>query len=557
MTEEILHQIEELLSLALEREITEEQIQILNSLIKNKPARLRYVVRYLQTNSALKLSNKVANMGESWITNDSIPDLLTESLMLLAEEEKVAPAIEIPKEEPKKELIQKVVYPPREKRKISKISIFSLVMSAAAVLFVVIFVNVVPEKEYSVAVATLVDQVDTRWIESVVDLETGSRLWTDEAPLRLDKGIAKIQYDNGVHVLIEGPAVFGIDRSGIYLQYGLLYSRVSEAGKGFSIETPTSRFIDLGTEFGVQADINGSTELHVVKGEVQFFAGSNGNSRTGQLITENQALRYDASQGRVKTIPVKKTTFIRNIDSKTTTTWRGERKIDLADIVSGGNGLTKIRQQRSIWPGTGDVIVGPGKKENMEGDYTYHPVEDNVFVDGVFVPSLEQGLPQVTSTGDVFSDCPSTSNNFWVGVLNPKYFKNNIATRDISRMHDVYQREAIFLHSNAGITFDLNKIRAAYSLASVREFRAECLFNMADIILPDPVSGTIDFWVLVDGQVRYQNTDVKDSEVLHPVQVLISDQDRFLSLVVTDGVEDEADQDWGYFVEPVLIFNND
>ena len=108
MTEEILHQIEELLSLALEREITEEQIQILNSLIKNKPARLRYVVRYLQTNSALKLSNKVANMGESWITNDSIPDLLTESLMLLAEEEKVAPAIEIPKEEPKKELIQKV-----------------------------------------------------------------------------------------------------------------------------------------------------------------------------------------------------------------------------------------------------------------------------------------------------------------------------------------------------------------------------------------------------------------------------------------------------------------
>ena len=59
----------------------------------------------------------------------------------------------------------------------------------------------------------------------------------------------KIQYDNGVDILIEGAAAFELERSGIYLEYGRLFSRVTKLGTGFRVDTPISQFADMETEF--------------------------------------------------------------------------------------------------------------------------------------------------------------------------------------------------------------------------------------------------------------------------------------------------------------------
>lgn len=263
---------------------------------------------------------EVNDVEESWLGQEMWEELL--------EYEKTSPAVEIPKEEPKRELIQKVVYPPSSTRKVSKFEIFTLITSAAAVILFVLFIKFAPADSPAVDVAELVDQMNVKWSPSTGNLKNGRRMWTDEGPFELKKGIAKIKYDEGVDVMIEGPAVFQIQRTGIYLEYGCLYSYVSAAGLGFKVETPTSQFIDMGTEFGVQADVNGSSELHVTKGKVQLFAGTGKRSKTGQMVTGKKAVRFNANNGEIKSIPLEKKAFVRQFDSNTGFVLRGQKPIN-------------------------------------------------------------------------------------------------------------------------------------------------------------------------------------------------------------------------------------
>lgn len=480
------------------------------------------------------------------------------ALRCMAQEEKKSPAIEIPHEPMQRELIQKVIYPPHEKAKISKFSIFTLIVSVAAVLFFILFIKYVPETQYSVDVATLADQMNVHWAPSETGLKTGSRLWTNAGPLDLKSGIVKLRYDDGVDVVIEGPAFFEIERLGIYLEYGRLYSQVSEAGLGFTVTTPTSQFIDHGTEFGVQADVNGSSELHVIKGKVQLFAGLKGKNKTGQMITKNHAVRYNANREQIRAIPMENCAFARNINSDTGIIWRGQMEIGLADIVSGGNGLMTTVQPEIIAPNN-RAVPSDADDDNRFGDFTYHTIENN-FVDGTFVPSLEKGAPKVTSVGHKFKDCPSTNNETWAGIFNTSYYQEffDAYPERFRAGKGIFFREAeaigkrsLFMHSNVGITFDLNRIRAVHSHRPIKNFHSGFLVNQSS------KQRMLDFWILIDGQVRHQKTDIKGTDAIIPIQVPISDQDQFLSLVVTDGSDDDSGYCWGFFIEPILVLEGE
>jgi hypothetical protein len=72
-----------------------------------------------------------------------------------------------------------------------------------------------------------------------------------------------------------------------------------------------------------------------------------------------------------------------------------------------------------------------------------------------------------------------------------------------------------------------------------------------------------DFWILVDGKVRYKKTQVKEKK-LFAADIELSEKDRFLTLITTDGQDSEGrilnntpltphDSDWCYFADPVLI----
>ncbi len=81
--------------------------------------------------------------------------------------------------------------------------------------------------------------------------------------LVLGSGFAEITYDTGARVLLEGPAEFEV----LTLKEGRL--QVGKAtvlcavkrAEGFVIDTPTTRFEDLGTEFGVVVMASGAARF--------------------------------------------------------------------------------------------------------------------------------------------------------------------------------------------------------------------------------------------------------------------------------------------------------
>lgn len=282
-------------------------------LIHNQAARKHYYdLAYVS--AALKNT-------EGILALERLLDFDTDLWQAMAQEEKTAPEVEIPKE--KSSLVQNGVHPPQEKREISKFSIFTLIACAAAVLFGVVFLKIVDMNSSRVQVATLVDEIDVQWADSNASMKKGCRLWTRNGPLHLNKGIVELRYDNGVEVLVEGPAAFEIGQTGIFLDYGRTFCRVSESGWGFTVTTRSSEIVDLGTEFGAKAEIDGSMELHMIKGKAQLSVGSAGEGKLSQTVTNGTALSYSVTTHKLNFIPIQKNYFASQIDSKTKMVLRG------------------------------------------------------------------------------------------------------------------------------------------------------------------------------------------------------------------------------------------
>ena len=90
--------------------------------------------------------------------------------------------------------------------------------------------------------------------------------------LRLERGLAEIEFDQGARVILQGPAGLElISASAGLLHYGMLTARVPPQARGFTILSPGGKFVDLGTEFGLSVNDGGTTTLRVFKGEVEAF----------------------------------------------------------------------------------------------------------------------------------------------------------------------------------------------------------------------------------------------------------------------------------------------
>ena len=481
---------------------------------------------------------------------------ITCAMLELLEMERTAPAFVIPKVEPPCELIQKVVHPPREKPKLTKFQKFFFAATAAAVIFFVLFVKFGPVSVPSVDVATVADQMNVKWADSSYSPKSGERLWTKDFPMDLKKGIISIEFDEGVEVTIEGPALFEVERSGIYLKYGRLYGMVSEMGLGFTVRTPTSQFVDQGTEFGVLADINGSSELHVTKGKVQLIAGLKGKPRVNQMITENKAARFDASNGSVKSIEVQNEAFVRDIDSDTGFIWKGQTTIDLADIFGGGNGFGSGKIGVCLGVRDGKFTTFRGYEDEFVGlrkpAKTFFQVAQSPYIDSVFMPDGGDGSVQVSSTGHVFDDCPDTSG--WVSNYSIfsgdtlKLYRYSWPVQLDNKRYGTKKNPAITFAPNRGITFDLRAIRRYIGVVGIERFTAKC-----GIIYRNnwTAEGDADIHVLVDGQVRFKATGKTKSSEPSIIDVPLSRNDQFLTLVVTERNASEKGN-WMVFAEPVL-----
>ncbi len=543
---------------AIEGRITDDDFARLEKYLQDKPefrdiySDLNIMYAYLRR-PALTFD---ADVHES----EQYDPLDAELWQHLAEYEKTAPRFELSEEEPSQELIQKVVHA-RNPYKISKFNIFTFAISAAAIFLILLFIKFAPTKRYSVEVATLIDQVNVKWADSRSQLDNGSRLLTNDLPFVLDKGIISILYDNDVEVVIEAPAKFELEQSGVILEYGRLFSRVSESGLGFRVETPTCQFVDLGTEFGIQADINGSSELHVIKGKVQLFAGAAKEKKTSLTVQVDDAIRYDANRSQVSNIPIQKTVFARQVNSKSNFIWRGQKVINLADIVGEGNGFGTgtVDHGLNLLTGKSERVIKLDSAWDKNGQYR---VTSNPYVDGVFVPRGGLFPVQVSSTGLRFDECPKTSGYSYRYIFNGAWHSHiEGEPPHLLKLNDLtFEKtgQALYMHSNAGITFDLEAIRRGTPGLRINRFKATA--GVSQTVLEIwPKSSRVDFWVLVDGQIRLEQIDAKPEDGSFKIEIDLLNKDRFLTIITTDsGSEYEGgSRDWALLADPVLELDDE
>jgi hypothetical protein len=530
MTENDYIKLHVLLECVLEGNASDQEYACLQKLIPQSEEMQSYYFRCVELQAGLHQLKRLDSVSPL------TPEHLSGFLSVLGEHEEEAEGVELKMVPPTPErLIQKVVHE-KTVRKINTASLITAIVSLAAAILLVVFANFAPVRT-GAEVASLSDSIDAKWADSDMPMGQGARLRTGDTPLLLREGLAELLFDNNTRVILEAPAEFEIlTNDQIKLNYGRLYTVVPQEAVGFMVSTHNSKIIDLGTEFGIQEDLNGSVELHVTKGKTLLTATGQGEKSILDVIA-GQARKVVAGNSKIQAIPIQDNSFVRKIDSKTHFIWKGQTRLSLTDMLMGGNGYyTSTLREIEYNPLTGrQGSPRTPKYEPSSGGYV--KVSDNSCIDGIFIPNGKTKPVVVSSAGHSFDTCPDTTNLFYSDI---NILKNWKFYEPAQSVYEKYRKDApntslIYLHSNIGITFDMQKIRQASPNLKLLRFNAfvGTVQYLNDIVLGTGEYSKYDVWVLVDGQVRFSAKALRfDSR---EISVELSDQDRFLSLIVTDG----------------------
>ena len=114
-----------------------------------------------------------------------------------------------------------------------------------------------------------------------------------EGTLELDQGIAQLAFRNGAQVILEGQCGFEIlNETTVALHHGKLWAHCPPSAHGFQVVTPDgSHITDLGTEFGVAVDPQGSVDVHVFNGSVEVA----GPRLKTQVLESGSSLSWQGS----------------------------------------------------------------------------------------------------------------------------------------------------------------------------------------------------------------------------------------------------------------------
>ncbi|PHQ32181.1 LamG domain-containing protein [Rhodopirellula bahusiensis] len=156
------------------------------------------------------------------------------------------------------------------------------------------------------SLAILQQVVDPVWNDGEKAPRVGDELTAQT--LDLQNGIVHLAFLNGATAILEGPARLDlINRQLGVLHHGKIRCFVPESAHGFTIETSTNRFVDLGTQFGLDVGIDGEQELHVFDGEVEMQSIQ--DRGTAQRIVSGYAISRDAPDHDWSTVATQPTRF--------------------------------------------------------------------------------------------------------------------------------------------------------------------------------------------------------------------------------------------------------
>jgi len=135
--------------------------------------------------------------------------------------------------------------------------------------------------------ATLVETNGAHWENSSLPTVPGSPLHAGR--LRLESGVARLVFQSGAEVSLEGPAELELQGpNACFLHSGALTAHVPPQAHGFVVAMAHAQLIDHGTDFGISTDPGGSGQVQVLKGEVELRHERSGETR--RLTTHESAV---------------------------------------------------------------------------------------------------------------------------------------------------------------------------------------------------------------------------------------------------------------------------
>lgn len=155
-----------------------------------------------------------------------------------------------------------------------------------------------------IVVATLLFSEDCEW-EGNVFLE-GERLAA--GVLNLAGGVAVLRMDGGAEAVLTGPVRLELESAGsARLHSGEVVIRATDGAEGFTLHTPASEVVDLGTEFAVRVEPEGATEVHVLDGTVE--CRDEGATVQGDILAAGNAVRFDQAKSPPRSVELNATRF--------------------------------------------------------------------------------------------------------------------------------------------------------------------------------------------------------------------------------------------------------
>jgi len=555
--------------------------------IASDPADLAYYIDFMAMWANLDQLNDVSTVvpkGGSEVNDPLTSEILreaiekSEQLAETHEEEKAKQEAESKQDTVKKaaETMFKE-FQERERRRMEKIAykryvrrqrmLVSGIGALAAVLVIVILARFLNPRSHSPApvappiVAEIIQSIDAQWGDSGISAAAGTQLTA--STMQLKRGLIKIAFESGAEVILQAPCKVKPENANqIFLLSGNITAIVPDKAIGFTVRTPTATLVDYGTEFGVMTNASGETEVHVFKGEVDLRSGPDARVfEKSKRIKTRQAGMVDSQGGlSTKKIKYQAKRFIRQMPANSRFGRPGER-LDLADVIGGGNGFGTGDPNQSINPDNGQIRAGfyPRDHVGIDGSSDYIPMASLDFIDGVFIPDGSDGPIVVSSNGHTFHDCPDTNSKFCWDIFNGDATNLDARYRGLldGKQYGTFTHPAVTLHSNTGITFDLDKIRASLGGNQLVAFTTLCgLGNHPDY--DNQIFCRADFWILIDGQKRFEWKSATQQHKAREVRVKLTEQDKFLTLIVTDGdglsnKEKSCGYDWGIFAEAALM----
>ena len=154
---------------------------------------------------------------------------------------------------------------------------------------------------------------DCMWSEGAAEFKFGDTLQPGDR-LQLTQGVLQLTYDTGAKVVVEGPVdlvmTTGIEAK---LAAGKVAAAVPRFARGYTILTPTAEVVDLGTEFGVEVDSAGDSEVHVFDGDVVTRAA--GEHGVGALVhaKQDEAVAINGAEAEPRRIRFDGAKFVRRL----------------------------------------------------------------------------------------------------------------------------------------------------------------------------------------------------------------------------------------------------